>query len=262
MSSVETQKVKNASETFVFKIKGEERKLDQAATLATSDDKHFMISYSWGADLNNRKLAWKIESVLTDRGFRVWRDENSNAIKGYILDAMADAINSSSVILILVSKDYKESVNCKVELTFALKRKKKVILNSAEPGYEFDVGNWLGVALGGLLYYDASNRANVVSQMGTMIEKKLDGTGKNGKPTTPIAARRERIAAPNNEAEALAWLKADDLNVVVDVLVHEKITNATCLKGPNDMPVKEMNEFLKISGGEAIELKAALANVF
>ena len=45
----------------------------------------------------------------------------------------------------------------------------------AESGYDFGGDGWLGIALGELLYYNATNRANLTSQLDAMIGKELDG---------------------------------------------------------------------------------------
>jgi len=133
----------NAANGLIFKLEAR----DKVERSEVSMDKPIvMISYSWGPPPHeNRKLAAFVESYLKERGFNVWRYENE---RSNILEAMADAVTRASAVVVLVTKGYKESANCKVELKFALNHKKKIIPLLAEPGYDYQRDGWLGIALG------------------------------------------------------------------------------------------------------------------
>lgn len=46
---------------------------------------------------------------------------------GNLLDAMADAIENSSIFLMCLTEKYKDSPSCRLECEYAYQRKKKII---------------------------------------------------------------------------------------------------------------------------------------
>ena len=69
--------------------------------------KHIMISYNW----EQQPLMLNIRDSLKGCGYKVWIDVDK--IGGSTLQAMASAVENSAVILIAVSRKYKESANCR-----------------------------------------------------------------------------------------------------------------------------------------------------
>ena len=69
--------------------------------------KHVMISYNW----EQQELMLKIRDTLKNSGYKVWMDVDK--IGGSTLEAMASAVENSAVILVAVSRKYKESANCR-----------------------------------------------------------------------------------------------------------------------------------------------------
>ena len=53
----------------------------------------------------------KIRDALKDAGYKVWMDVDD--LGGSTLERMASAVKSSAVILVAVSREYKESANCR-----------------------------------------------------------------------------------------------------------------------------------------------------
>eukprot|EP01052_Picozoa_sp_SAG31_P060304 SAG31_NODE_19493_length_600_cov_0.988024_2_plen_91_part_00 len=66
-----------------------------------------MISYSW----KQQEAVIKIRKELGVRGYRVWIDIEQ--MRGSTVDAMAEAIDSASVMLYCISESYKSSQNCR-----------------------------------------------------------------------------------------------------------------------------------------------------
>merc|ERR1711927_131478 len=64
---------------------------------------------------------------------------------------MALAVEGSEVMLIGVSRAYKESSNCRMEAQYGLQKKKAMIPLKLTQGYEAD--GWLGLLLGTSLWY-------------------------------------------------------------------------------------------------------------
>merc|ERR1719285_751894 len=70
---------------------------------------HIMISYTW----KYQTLAKKIANYFTERNQKVWIDVDE--MSGSTLEAMANAIEKSSVVIVLYSEAYKNSANCRRE---------------------------------------------------------------------------------------------------------------------------------------------------
>lgn len=73
---------------------------------------HIMISYQW----SNQSVLKHLGSFLKDKGYKIWMDiENMG---GSTLQAMAEAVEESAIILICISEKYKESPNCRMGRIF------------------------------------------------------------------------------------------------------------------------------------------------
>merc|ERR1711960_43660 len=106
---------------------------------------HIMMSYNWDhQDVILRVVAW-----LQAHGYLVWVD--TEQMKGSTVDTMALAVEGSEVMLIGVSRAYKESSNCRMEAQYGLQKKKAMIPLMMQDGYEAD--GWLGLLLGTSLWY-------------------------------------------------------------------------------------------------------------
>jgi hypothetical protein len=85
-------------------------------TATISDKKHVMLSYAWGA---NKACVVALGQQLRKLGLDVWRDEEGSSILpamcGATDDAMAEAIEQSSAVIVCISPAYKRSANCRME---------------------------------------------------------------------------------------------------------------------------------------------------
>jgi hypothetical protein len=90
----------------------------EAADSATgaTNTKHVMLSYSWAA---NKPMVVALAKELRKLGVDVWRDEDGSrlvsSMQGATDEKMAEAIDSSSTVIVIVSPEYKESANCRME---------------------------------------------------------------------------------------------------------------------------------------------------
>ncbi|XP_072020741.1 uncharacterized protein [Amphiura filiformis] len=89
---------------------------------------HVMISYQW----DSQERAVYIRDKLREHGYKVWFDLDD--MKGDIVDAMADAVQNSAVVLMCMSERYKESSNCRSEAQYAHKLKRPIIPLLMEEG--------------------------------------------------------------------------------------------------------------------------------
>lgn len=105
-----------------------------------------MISYSHKDQIFCRK----IYEELIRRGYRVWIDFDQ--IHGNVMDAMAQAIEQSQMILICMSEQYRRSNYCRAEAHYAFQRQLRLVPVLLQEHYQPD--GWLLFLIGQLLYVD------------------------------------------------------------------------------------------------------------
>ena len=105
-----------------------------------------MISYSW----SQQTKAIQLRDYLKKKGYTIWIDVER--MKDSILESMADAVESSILIICCISSSYKESNNCRREASYADKLKKPLMFVIAEDNYK--PTGWLGILLESQRYYN------------------------------------------------------------------------------------------------------------
>jgi len=113
--------------------------------ITTAGQQHVMISYQWGSQVVVKRIA----RALEDAGHKIWIDIQD--MKGSTMEAMANAVEQASVVLLCITRKYKESPNCRSEAEYTSALKKSFIPLILEPDYQPD--GWLGFMLGTKLYY-------------------------------------------------------------------------------------------------------------
>lgn len=127
-----------------------------------------MISYNWA----NQELAISVAKFLKEKNINIWIDVEK--MEGSTLETMASAVEESTVVLLFVSRKYKESPNCRLEGEYAYQRRKDIIPLLAEKDYRAD--GWLGALLGTKLWYDINSPTSLqesCEQIYKVLEKKL-----------------------------------------------------------------------------------------
>ena len=104
-----------------------------------------MISYSWG----NQDSVLQFRKELKKRGVNVWIDVEQ--MGGSTVEAMANAVEKSGIVILCMSRIYQESRNCRSEAEYAYQCKKHVVCLKME---KFAPTGWLGFLLGTKLYYE------------------------------------------------------------------------------------------------------------
>ncbi|CAF3352743.1 unnamed protein product [Rotaria socialis] len=107
---------------------------------------HLMISYQW----DSQDLCKKIYERLLSDAYVVWFDVVN--MHGCIYTAMAEAVETSEIILCGMTQKYKDSTNCHKEATYACKRGKRIIPIRLQQKYNPD--GWLSLISSDLLYID------------------------------------------------------------------------------------------------------------
>lgn len=240
--------------------------LHQPVVEASKEPSHtIMISYNWG----HQAQARLIHQVLEAKGFAVWRDENN--MKADIMDSMAEAVGKSTVVLILVSQAYKESTNCKLECKFAHNNKRKLIPVLVQPGYSFAADGWLGLMLGGMLYYDVS-RCKDLDEVEARVEDLLRNElqGEASPPTaaaSAVAASVEVVTAPprpvpDSEQAIRAWLQdTPGGDAIADKLAAQGLTEARDLHTLAGKSSVEIKYLVELSAKQVFLLEEALKAV-
>eukprot|EP01040_Poterioochromonas_malhamensis_P009077 gene9077-9831_t len=130
---------------------------------ASSIPQHIMLSYAWGA---NKQHVVELGNRLRALGYDVWRDEEGSSLvgpmSGDIVETMAEAIQHSFMVVICVSREYKDSSNCRAEAKFSRSRqqshKLKIAYVMMDQNYTTVskpnvVDGWLGFMVGTELWY-------------------------------------------------------------------------------------------------------------
>ncbi|CAH1239414.1 Hypp5821 [Branchiostoma lanceolatum] len=159
----------------------------------------------------------KIKTALEAKGYKVWMD--IEGMGGSTLEAMAGAVENAAVVLICMSRKYKESANCRRECAYATKRKTDIIPLKMEDKYEPD--GWLGITVGEDLYFNFDDKESFDDVMLRLI-KEIGERGKNGAPDHDVTKKRSiygwtqediRTWAEENNLEGdLEKLEPEDLD--------------------------------------------------
>ena len=105
-----------------------------------------MISYSH----KDKVLCKQLYEHLIQAGYRVWIDFDQ--MHGNVMDAMAQAIEHSQMIIICMSEQYRRSNFCRAEAHYAFQRQLKLVPVLLQKHYKPD--GWLLFLIGQLLYVD------------------------------------------------------------------------------------------------------------
>ena len=90
---------------------GKQALIERVQEFAATQDRHVMISYCW----EQQEVVLRIKAALAKRGIHCWLDVEQ--MSGSTVDAMADAIDKSYAVLFGISLGYKESPNCRLEVS-------------------------------------------------------------------------------------------------------------------------------------------------
>ena len=75
-------------------------------------------------------------------------------MSGLTIEAMADAVEHAAVVVLLASRRYRESENCRSEACYAYQKRRPIIPVMAQESYTPE--GWLGFIMGTRLYVDFS----------------------------------------------------------------------------------------------------------
>ena len=195
----ENPEVQKAAAGTLWELEG---KTARHSERMESTGNHVMISYQW----DSQEVLVEVKNRLQASGYRVWMDLEQ--MKGSTLDAMAEAVENASVVLVCVSRRYKESQNCRSEATYAYDLKKDIIPLMMERNYKGD--GWLGIIVTGKMWFDFQSK-HVLEQSVTKVIKELGGRGKDvdvtDGPSEPVvqAVQSDIVATSPSSHGVSTW---------------------------------------------------------
>ena len=195
--------VQKAAAGALWELEGKTAR--QSSEKIESTGNHVMISYQW----DSQEVLVEVKNRLQASGYRVWMDLEQ--MGGSTLEAMAKAVEDSSVVLICVSERYKESPNCRSEAEYAYQLRKDTIPLMMQRKYRGD--GWLGMLVGTKLWFDFQSK-HVLEQGVTKLIRELGGRGKGldvtDGPSEPAlrAVQADVLVAPSSPGVS-TWTNKD-----------------------------------------------------
>eukprot|EP00058_Branchiostoma_floridae_P015677 XP_002601165.1 hypothetical protein BRAFLDRAFT_75614 [Branchiostoma floridae] len=124
---------------------------------------HVMLSYQW----DNQEVVKKIKAALEAAGYKVWMDIDQ--MGGSTLEAMAGAVEGAAVVLVCMSRKYKESANCRRECEYTVTRGTDIIPLKMDGKYKPD--GWLGITIGSSLYFNFDDKDSFEDVMARLMKE-------------------------------------------------------------------------------------------
>eukprot|EP01046_Picozoa_sp_COSAG06_P038135 COSAG06_NODE_4376_length_4316_cov_699.869101_1_plen_1195_part_10 len=198
---------------------------------------HVMASYNW----DHQEVILRVVTSLQDRGYLVWVD--TEQMKGATVDTMALAVEGSEVVLIGVSRAYKESSNCRMEAQYALQKKKALVPLMMTEGYEAD--GWLGLLLGTSMWYGFYGETlSSVSVFESRMDALCREIGSRGRADAMVAHASSPSAA-GVHATSEAWVDdaMSDLEMELQGLKLMALQKRALSVGASEESVEDAMEY-------------------
>ena len=145
-----TKEARRFATSALFQLEGRgavtsEQSNVESSGVSAKMNKHVMISYCW----DQQAVIKQVHAALKAHGYRCWIDFEQ--MTGSTVDSMALAVENAEVMLIGVSRQYKESTNCRLEAQYAMQREVPTVPLMLADGYRAD--GWLGMLIGTRMWY-------------------------------------------------------------------------------------------------------------
>ncbi|XP_033109934.1 uncharacterized protein LOC117111170 [Anneissia japonica] len=164
--------------------------------------KHVMISYQW----DTQEILLRVRDKLKECGYELWMDVDN--IGGSTLQAMAEAVEESAVVLVCYSHRYKSSPNARTEAEYAFQLRRDIIPLKMEKGYQAD--GWLGAIIGTKLYIDVDPEGNGFDTSMKALIKELGDRGiKQDADVTGAVAPKTEIVTRTSVNAVTQWTRLD-----------------------------------------------------
>jgi hypothetical protein len=218
-----------------------QRRLSPTPLLQTKpqQQQHIMLSYSWS---KNKSHVIALGKKLREVGYEIWRDEEGSnllpSMQGDIEDSMAEAIQRSYAMIVFVSSQYKESVNCRAEAKYARAREAngflRLIYVMVDENYHTRsspraVDGWLGFMVGSDLWYPLWT----LSQLEQTAKGISELIGENAKTTMSSELAAPVITKSENNSQPMKKKTEEIIPVAAPVVRRDFETGWTLLSDPS-----------------------------
>ena len=145
-----TEATCRSAKSTLFELEGQKVLASASSSSAgasgiTSVAKHVMMSYCW----DQQAVIKRVHTALIAIWCNTWIDIEQ--MRGSTVDLMAAAVENAEVMPIGVSREYKESTNCRLEAQYAMQREVPTIQLMLASGYQAD--GWLEMLIGTRMGY-------------------------------------------------------------------------------------------------------------
>ncbi len=97
------------------------------------------ISYNWSIKQQVKEL---YEILTNEFNYKVWLDDSQlNASNSSLTGVLAEAINNSKIFISCITKEYCQSYNCNLEIEYASKANKQMIILMIDNLNPIDIAN-------------------------------------------------------------------------------------------------------------------------
>ncbi|CAF1002516.1 unnamed protein product [Adineta ricciae] len=141
-----SQLVQKNCQAILWTLNRIQHKCSSAINNVTQLQGHIMISYNRSVTA----MCLKIRDRLKSLHYNVWLDVDN--INGGVLESMAQAVENSSMVLICMNEQYKQSYYCRLEAEYATELRKPCIPLLMQP--RFRPYGWLGIIKGAKIHVD------------------------------------------------------------------------------------------------------------
>lgn len=225
------QKIKGGNNTSLGKAAAGalwelEGKYERKVDIETNKTKgHIMISYQW----TYQKTMLQVRDQLQSNGYKVWMDVDQ--MGGSTLEAMAKAVEGACLVVITVSRAYKESANCRSEAEYAFQLQRPIIPLMMENDYVAD--GWLGFIVGAKFWIDFKREENMGDSLEALLREieaqinkdvaKADKQISVVESSLPLQQQQPLTSVVRSwsSKEVNEWLK----NIKLDHLLHATVKN-------------------------------------
>jgi len=152
--------------------------------------KQIMISYNWGS----QPMVVQLVQNLKSRGYKVWIDLEQ--MSGSTLEAMAQAIEESDLILMGVTEKYRLSANCRIEGEYSFSLKKPIIPLMMQDNYK--PTGWLGALLGSKLWFKFSCENDLQSNFDQLLHELDRNLGTPASSPLPVTSTPGSTPSPTS----------------------------------------------------------------
>ncbi|CAF1294808.1 unnamed protein product [Adineta steineri] len=191
-----------------LEINHQDRSISQSTKQNTFD---IMISYSH----KEKVLCKQLYDELTKNGYRVWIDFDQ--MHGNVMDAMAQAIDRSEIIIICMSEQYRQSNFCRAEAHYAFQRQRQIVPVLMQKHYKPD--GWLLFLIGQLLYVDFTKYEFVRAM--EMLSKELKAIHIPDINRTPVQPKQDIHVAPSKVTITSPKISSSNIIEWTSTQVHD-----------------------------------------